>query len=324
MMQVYLTFDYELFHGKRLGSIKNCMIAPTNLIFDTLSKYDVKATFFVDSAFILKSKELGVNADGIQKIEEQIIKLNECGHSVQLHVHSHWINSDLCKVENFSFDSQTYKIQNFSADEIEYHMQENIDYLTSLCGKPPTIFRAGGWCVQPFQPIKTILKKNKILTDSSVFVGGSNRSEIKGFDFSLAPRLTEWMFSDDPCCLDPKGEFREIPISSFRIPRLFYWQQFFKRLLRNSEESFGDGLAISPSKLQILRLLFLRSTSCVSLDGQKYVFLDKNFEDLRNQYGEEAKMVIIGHPKAMTNNGLKAMEAFIERYSDCNQFRVLT
>ncbi|MBK7667512.1 MAG: hypothetical protein IPJ32_09355 [Sphingobacteriaceae bacterium] len=47
------TFDYELFLGKRSGTVENCILKPTDKILELFSKYKVtKAIFFVDTTYL--------------------------------------------------------------------------------------------------------------------------------------------------------------------------------------------------------------------------------------------------------------------------------
>ena len=53
-MNIFFTFDYELFFGIKSGSVINSIIRPTKMILDSFEKYNSKATFFVDYLMILK------------------------------------------------------------------------------------------------------------------------------------------------------------------------------------------------------------------------------------------------------------------------------
>ena len=52
-MNIYFTFDYELFFGSNSGTIENCIVKPTNELIKIANKYNVKFTFFVDSGFLI-------------------------------------------------------------------------------------------------------------------------------------------------------------------------------------------------------------------------------------------------------------------------------
>lgn len=75
-----ITFDYELFLGERSGSAQECLISPTDIIMESLKKFDLKAYFFVDTVYILKLKEEALKhslakAD-LDRITTQLIKNN--------------------------------------------------------------------------------------------------------------------------------------------------------------------------------------------------------------------------------------------------------
>ena len=54
-----ITFDYELFLGRRSGRPLDCMLEPTKLLLDKLKLYGAKAVFFVDCTYLCRLKEQG-------------------------------------------------------------------------------------------------------------------------------------------------------------------------------------------------------------------------------------------------------------------------
>src|ERR1700752_3016553 len=92
--KVLLTFDYELFLGKKSGSVENCLLLPTESILNILDKYKIPSVFFVDATYLLKLKELKDSytnvASDYAKIVAQIRKMISGGHDVYLHLHPHW------------------------------------------------------------------------------------------------------------------------------------------------------------------------------------------------------------------------------------------
>src|SRR4051812_15319162 len=92
-----LTFDYELFLGKRSGSVDKCMIKPTESILKIINKFKCKAVFFVDATYLLKLKQTGNNYPAakrdFEKIKNQIQEIIKNGHYVFLHLHTHWLDA---------------------------------------------------------------------------------------------------------------------------------------------------------------------------------------------------------------------------------------
>ena len=70
------TFDYELFLGSKSGSVKNCLINPTNKLLSVLEKYNHKSIFFIDFTYLTKLYLIKNKYDSALKdwklIEDQI------------------------------------------------------------------------------------------------------------------------------------------------------------------------------------------------------------------------------------------------------------
>ena len=77
MRKILITLDYELFFLKS-GSIGKCIIEPTERLLSILDKENIKASFFVDSGYILKLKEYMQSFNVLKKdydlINQQINK----------------------------------------------------------------------------------------------------------------------------------------------------------------------------------------------------------------------------------------------------------
>ncbi len=101
---VLLTFDYELFQGKRSGSVENCMLLPTEKILSLLKKHKATAIFFIDMLYLCRLKELeGKSAKAkrdFELIEQQIIEIAKNGHYVFNHLHPHWLDAVYDKEKN--------------------------------------------------------------------------------------------------------------------------------------------------------------------------------------------------------------------------------
>ena len=99
---ILLTFDYEPFLGARTGSVKKCLIEPTNHLIKILDIHQAKAVFFVDTLYI---QELGKRNELKQdylSVEAQLIDLYNNGHYIFPHIHPHWI--DAIYLQNGQFD----------------------------------------------------------------------------------------------------------------------------------------------------------------------------------------------------------------------------
>ena len=308
MRKILITLDYELFFGKS-GSIAKNIIEPTEELLSILDKFNIKASFFIDSGYIIKLKEYMRNFENLKKdydlIVQQIKKLSYENHDIQLHIHPHWEDSFFDGKE-WVFNTNRYKLSDFSELEIDDIVKRYSLVLEQITYKKPFVFRAGGWCIQPFAKLADALYKYGIRVDSTIFFGGKNTTLEKSFDFTNSPNINSWRFSKDPLIQNKNGNFLEIPISSVKAAPFFYckfiWNKFFGG---ESHKSFGDGSAIRNSKEQIFNLLFKPSFSVASIDGYKASILNRCAKQNKEQ------LVLIGHPKAFSPFSLKALDDFI-------------
>ena len=154
-MRIFLTFDYELFFGNKTGSVEKCMLEPTNKLIQLAEKYNARFTFFVDVLYLMKLKEYSVidklNTE-YKAIFAQLKTLIHQGHDIQLHLHTHWVNATY--ESEWKLDYANYRIHNFSGEEIEKIVQTSVSFLGDITLQKVFAFRAGGWCLQPFEEMK--------------------------------------------------------------------------------------------------------------------------------------------------------------------------
>ena len=321
MKNILITLDYELFFGGDSGTVENCMLKPTKKLLKVLDKHSVKATFFVDSGYLVKAELEKHKSDKLKKeyeeVLEQIKDLDRRGHSIQLHIHPHWEDSYHDGVK-WIMNTSRYKLHDFSESEIENIVYRYKKALTNIVTNEVFAHRAGGWCIQPFSKLHKAFKLHGLWLDSTVFKNGKNESKTHFFDFKNAPKKTEWKFENDPLIESEKGFFREIPIASYRLSPLFFWKLVFVKKFGTIEHhNFGDGKAAGGSTLDKLRMLFMPTNSVVSIDGYKSSFLEKAFR-VFSKNEENKNFVIIGHPKSMSEYSLKKLEEFIIKNRSCN------
>ena len=318
-MNIYLTFDYELYFGERTGTAKHCILNPTQLLKEVADKHNVKLVQFVDVGYIIKLEEYKSEypelEDDYRLVTNQVKQLYFEGHDIQLHIHPHWEDS-FYRDGKWHIIAKRYKLSDFDDDNIERIVATYKQKLESLTA-PDSIFafRAGGWCIQPFEKFKSTFLKNNINVDSSVFRNGKYSSEQYSYDFTNAPDLSSWNFDNDPCKSE-EGAFKEIPIGSIKNSPLFYWKLFLLgRINPYEHKPLGDGVPISaPGMRKKLLTQFTQNT--VSVDGYNAALLNKA---LRQHKGRN-ELVIIGHPKSLTRFGLKALDRFISENKNKHQF----
>ncbi|PIA79024.1 hypothetical protein BFR04_05745 [Gaetbulibacter sp. 4G1] len=312
-MNTYITLDYELFFGKS-GTVDKSIIEPTQQLVRILNKYNAKAVFFVDIGYLIKSQQLEHIHPELKisssKVIKQIKDLVANGHDIQLHIHSHWEDA---KYENgeWTFPMKHYRLHSFTDEECLELVKRYKRYLEEISGVEVQGFRAGGWCIQPFNKLKKTFLEADIKFDSTVFKGGKNIHGAHYYNFKNIPNLTEWKFLDDPCIEDKDGLFTEIPISSYRVSPFFFWRLiFFKKFGGLKHKQIGDGFAVNNGILQKLRLLFSGSYTVVSIDGYKASYLKKAFLKHIRRY-KTGNFVVIGHPKAFSTYSLSKLDTFL-------------
>ena len=314
-MNIYITLDYELFFGEKSGSVENCILQPTEAILKIVDAYGVKLVCFVDVGYLFKLEEQKDKFPNLQedytKVTSQIRHLAENDHGIDLHIHPHWEDS-YYDGSKWVFDTSRYKLADFSPDEINRIVTKYTETLKRISGKEPKAYRAGGWSAQPFKEIGKALLKNNIAIDSSVFPGGYYNSSDQYYDFrNVEAFKNRYKFSDNLMEEDPGGNFTEIPISSQKVSPLFFWKFSFHKIMKQDKhQAFGDGLAISKTKKDILSLLFSPSNSVVSVDGYKASYLKKSYNLYKKNKVED--FVIIGHPKAFTDYSLSQIDRFLK------------
>ena len=170
-MKIYLTFDYELFFGDHSGSVEKCMLEPTQHLFDLADGENVHYTFFVDVGYLIASSKYAELENDRTRVERQIKEMIDRGHDVQLHIHPHWQKAEYADGEWKMNTRGAYKISDFTQDEIDEIFGNYKHYLETLIGRKVCAFRAGGWCIQPFEAFKEVFTKYELNIDSSVIPG---------------------------------------------------------------------------------------------------------------------------------------------------------
>lgn len=252
---VLLTFDYELFLGTNSGSVENCMIKPTNLIIEIFRNYQIKnAIFFVDTTYLCKLKERTEKKaiEDYKKILNQLILLLQEGHLIFPHLHPHWINAKY-DIENNNWDlgnQSKYRFANISQIEKENLFESSINILKEIQNisgihYPIDCYRAGGWCIQPFDDFKPFFNKYGIKHDFSVIKGYKMQNENFYYDFDSMPVKNIYNFNSIIDTEEQNGDYTEFSITSIHITGL---KKTFNKLLlrvlfRLGYKKFGDGVS---------------------------------------------------------------------------------
>lgn len=308
---IYLTFDYEIFFGKNSGTLMKSLIKPTDLLLDTLHKNQITATFFIDVIYIemlLKYKLF----DDYAAIKRQIQRMVMEGHRVELHLHPHWYDAKLENNKWIFHRYNHYRIHSYSQDEIEEIFYKSIKILYDIISEVDKnyklhSYRAGGWCVQPFQDIKKYLEENEIFFDSSVVPDLKSNNNIHYFDFKNIPKKCFYRFDNDVTKEDKNGKFIEIPISTSNIG--IFFKIINKALLRLMDsKEFGDGSGIEMEKPSFINKI-KSSNRAISLENiSRFLF------ECIIQNHKSKDIIVVSHPKFLSNESFKCIEKISKKH----------
>ena len=192
-MNVWLTFDYELFFGARTCSIEKCMLEPTKRLLELSQRFHSPTTFFVDAGFLWKLNELAPNHPELreqhEKIASQLREIIAQGSDVQLHIHPHWELTDYADGKWQIPQNQGYRLAEFSNEEAKEIFEKYKNHLDAIIERKSIAYRAGGWCIQPFNQIQDVFESSGLIYDSSVVPGMRFQAGVYDVDFTQDPRI---------------------------------------------------------------------------------------------------------------------------------------
>jgi len=262
LKHLLITFDYELFLGKKSGSVEKCVIEPTNKLISILSKHKALAVFFVDAAWLVKLKECAAMypaaKESYQKVVVQIQQLIKEGHYIFNHLHSHWLDAQYIPETN-EWNLSNHALYRFSALSEEQRdtifaqtnqvLKEIIEPVKP--GYTTEGYRAGGWSIQPFECFIPYFKKYGIKYDFSIKPGMKSVTTAQQYDFTKATITTPYQFTDNPV-VKGYGDFTEFPITGISIPE--YMKQLNRILLKylwlKGDRYAFDGQGVSAKVLE--------------------------------------------------------------------------
>lgn len=311
-----LSLDYELFFGARPGSVEKCMISPTRQLVRILDKYNAKVSLFVDAGFLIKLKQYAPDYPELKQqylsIKCQLQSLIAQDHDIQLHIHPHWQDSYYTN-GGWVIDTSRYRLHDFSQPELQHIVKSYKQELESCSDNEVFAYRAGGWCMQPFDYIRQSLEVNNIWLDSTVFANGHSDDPACGFNFNGMPDRAWWNFSNDPLQPAHQGFFTEIPISTIKTSPLFFWKlAFHKKLSGKTFQSIGDGQPMIHNRNYYLKRLTQTTFGPVMIDGAKAGQLPSALKAHCKLADKKSIFNVMGHPKSLSRYSLIQLDRFIK------------
>ncbi|MDZ7590584.1 MAG: hypothetical protein U5L05_07790 [Rubrivivax sp.] len=318
-MNISLTLDYEIYFGAASGSAEHTLLSPTEALMTLAGRHGVPLVLFVDALWLRRLRELARQHRALMaehlRVCRQLEQAVKAGHELQLHLHPHWIDS-LWTGERWQMDLQRYRLHAFADAEIAEMARLGAEALRAFGGSASVnAFRAGGWCLQPFERLRQPLLDAGIRIDSTVYDGGAQGGGAHDYDFRGAPRASRWRFDSDPLVPVDDGPLLELPIASHTAGPALFWRMAMARTLKlPRHRPLGQGEAVGPSRGDLIRKLFGRTHSVVSCDGLKASLLEPAWREARARGQQD--FVVIGHPKATTRWSIEQLARFLHRHAD--------
>jgi len=321
-MDIFLTFDYELFFGKVSGSVDKCMIEPTEALLAMAAKQNIHLTFFWDIGHYIALQRFGDVYPSLKvdqsKIEKQLKNALDLGHAIELHIHPHWEKALYINGAWQMNLEQHYKMSDFNEEERKSIFSRYHAALAEFTGKKSYAFRAGGWCIQPFAHFRSLFNEHGIRYDSSTMPGVKWISEQYQLDFTELKTSEPFRFSTDECKEDKQGEFMEYPIASNHYSPLFFWKLYvLGRLFPSQHKMWGDGnfVAQPGGKRESLTKGKMHHASSDGFFASELQTILKN-----KSKNKDNTLVVIGHPKSSTKYALRKLNAFVAQNKTNHRF----
>jgi len=303
------------------------MLEPTDRLLELVERFQAPMTFFVDAGYLWKIAELSHKHpelhDAHQRIEKQLKSIEKSGSDIQLHIHPHWELTEYTAGKWQIPQSEGYRLAEFSREEACEIFMKYKNHLDALLNRKTIAYRAGGWCIQPFEHIKSVFDKSGLIYDSSVVPGMVFNGGVYSLDFSSAPHdLDFWSFDSNPCQNEINGKFIEVPISAMRYSPLFYWELYVRgKLNRKKHQFFGDGNFIPQPgrKWQTLTKSQWNHASCDGFYASKMSRITQQFKKNGRKH-----LMFIGHPKGMTMYSFDRLSHFLEQMRNTVQFQTFS
>ena len=343
MLNICLTYDYEIFFGKNNASVQEILFNPTETLLEVLEETGVRGTFFADVCSVTQNKRYKCY-DYVEGFEKQLKNIADKGHDVQLHIHPHWLNSVYSDGEWF-FDKDTYCIHSLGfdrnkKDNVHQIISDGKKYLESLLadvmGYECIAYRAGGFVIQPHDKLVKELIGAGIKIDSSIAPMLSVRTNTHKYDFRHKLPNVNWRVSHElPWYEDAvEGGLYEIPIATERkrilsyVLRRIYDSKKIKLDLGTPKGSYIGEDAKQTSICKLISMVkYIIGYNALSLDAYSYVFL---YELLDRYYRRHrcdkinGSVALIGHPKLINREYLENMKKLIDMIKTDGRYQFAT
>jgi hypothetical protein len=312
MKSLLLTFDYELFLGDRSGTVDNCLIVPTEKVLDCLKRRGfTKAIFFIDTVYLMRLRESKVSAcrSDLDKITNQLKEIHALGHYIFPHLHPHWLDAEyLPEINQWCLSNPSkYSLANVSPEQRSLLFKDSIKIVEEITGRQPVLgYRAGGWCIQPFEIFRPFFDQYNIRYEFSVMPGCFCNTPYSRFDYRKASNRKYYSFNEN--VTKPEvGKYIEFPISMVRtgLVNSILNRVFIKFLYKRGIKNFGDGLSsvyhrvssppgfVHMASLELLTMM--------------------NIGDVYREFEKKKHLHLISHPKMLNPHNITCLGVLLDK-----------
>lgn len=324
-----ITFDYELFLGRRSGRPLDCMLQPTARLLEILNHYNASSIFFVDTTYLCRlleqSKTHPECKEDFDAISNQIMKMIEQGHYVQPHIHPHWLDAKYnAQTRDFDLTNiNRYRFHQLSEEDRKTVFHSSIDVLKKIIHPhfpeyKINAFRAGGWSIQPFSDFKEQFIEHNIQYDLTVVNKLYQFSNAQIFDYSDTPEKDVYRFEDRVDEEMTIGKFIQIKSSAIPITKkMDLSDRLYKKLLNlfklDKDYGLGEGHppiqikgreAKSKNGINIFsgthEVASFENLSLIKLQVYKKHLTDKNY------------LHLVSHPKMLGRHNFYVIDKFLK------------
>ena len=323
LRNVLFTFDYELFLGSKSGTAKNCIIEPTNTILNLLNKYKIKKSlFFVDTIYLMRLFDVDDESakEDYQLVSEQLMQILRNGHYIFPHIHPHWLEAIYNKESKqwVLQNIEKYRFHNISNEEKNLLFRISVNFIRMLQDKAGIhydidAYRAGGWCIQPFQDFKPLFEEYNIKYDFSVLSGFKLLNEKFYYDFSDFPAEKIYRFDEQIEEFSNGGKFTELAITTINFSNLIKINSkiLLKILNKLSIRNFGDGIAVNKPQENFLNDDFENSDHAnIEMTSVDLLTLFK-LRGYKKLVDNNSYVHFITHPKMISRHNLFCFEKYL-------------
>ncbi len=111
-------------------------------------------------------------------VSDQLKDIIKLGSSVELHLHPQWVQASKIGDKIIFKSFKNYRLHSLSQESILDLFGKSIELLESITSQKVRCFRAGGFCIEPFDQIQNAFELFNIKYDFSVVPGMFLMKEI--------------------------------------------------------------------------------------------------------------------------------------------------